>query len=46
MTDRRTGDRSWAGVAPAMFVVAWGGNHFSPLLLLYREVLIPHLDRA
>lgn len=21
-----------------MFMVAWGGNHFSPLLLLYREV--------
>lgn len=31
-------DRSWRGVAPAVFVVAWGGNHFSPLLLLYREV--------
>jgi len=31
-------DRSWRGVAPAMFMVAWGGNHFSPLLLLYRQV--------
>lgn len=31
-------DRSWLGVAPAMFMVAWGGNHFSPLLLLYRQV--------
>ena len=31
-------DRAWRGVAPAMFVVAWGGNQFSPLLLLYREV--------
>ncbi|GAB2571073.1 MFS transporter [Microlunatus antarcticus] len=30
--------RSWLGVAPAMLVVAWGGNHFSPLLLLYRQV--------
>ena len=30
--------RSWLGVAPAMFMVAWGGNHFSPLLLLYRAV--------
>ncbi|WP_091180037.1 MFS transporter [Microlunatus flavus] len=29
---------SWRRVAPAMFMVAWGGNHFSPLLLLYREV--------
>ena len=37
MTDRR-GDRAWLGVAPAMFVVAWGGNQFSPLLLLYRQV--------
>ncbi|HEY0240548.1 MAG TPA: MFS transporter [Friedmanniella sp.] len=37
MADRPT-DRSWVGVAPAVFVVAWGGNHFSPLLLLYREV--------
>lgn len=31
-------DRAWLGVAPAMFMVAWGGNHFSPLLLLYRQV--------
>jgi hypothetical protein len=31
-------DRAWRGVAPAVFVVAWGGNHFSPLLLLYRQV--------
>lgn len=31
-------DRGWRGVAPAIFMVAWGGNHFSPLLLLYREV--------
>lgn len=38
MTDRTTSDRSWLGVTPAMFMVAWGGNHFSPLLLLYRQV--------
>lgn len=31
-------DRSWRRVAPAMFMVAWGGNQFSPLLLLYRQV--------
>lgn len=24
-------------MAPAALVVAWGGNHFSPLLLLYRQ---------
>ncbi|GAA3561028.1 MFS transporter [Microlunatus spumicola] len=35
--DARAG-RAWLGVAPAMFMVAWGGNHFSPLLLLYRQV--------
>jgi Na+/melibiose symporter-like transporter len=38
VTDRTTSARAWLGVAPAMFVVAWGGNHFSPLLLLYRQV--------
>ena len=38
MADRPATDRSWTGVAPAMFMVAWGGNHFSPLLLLYRQV--------
>ncbi len=37
MTER-TARGAWLGVAPAMFMVAWGGNHFSPLLLLYREV--------
>ena len=31
-------DQTWLGVAPGMLMVAWGGNHFSPLLLLYREV--------
>jgi hypothetical protein len=35
--DRGAG-RAWLGVAPAMFMVAWGGNDFSPLLLLYRQV--------
>ena len=33
-----TSGRAWRGVAPAVFMVAWGGNHFSPLLLLYRRV--------
>ncbi len=28
----------WRGVAPAVLVAAWGGNHFSPLLLMYRAV--------
>lgn len=28
----------WRTAAPAVLAVAWGGNHFSPLLLLYRQV--------
>jgi hypothetical protein len=29
---------SWRLVAPALVIMAWGGNHFTPLLLLYRQV--------
>jgi MFS family permease len=29
---------SWRLVAPALIIMAWGGNHFTPLLLLYRQV--------
>ncbi len=29
---------SWLAVGAAMFAVAWGGNEFTPLLVLYREV--------
>ncbi len=29
-------DRAWWPVAAAMFLVAWGGNEFTPLLVLYR----------
>jgi MFS family permease len=29
---------SWRSAAPAILAAAWGGNHFSPLLLLYRQV--------
>ena len=28
---------AWRSAAPAIAVAAWGGNHFSPLLLMYRE---------
>jgi hypothetical protein len=28
----------WRAAAPAVLMAAWGGNHFSPLLLLYRRV--------
>ncbi len=32
------GPRAWLAVAAVMFAVAWGGNEFTPLLVLYREV--------
>lgn len=32
------GHRAWLPVAAAMFTVAWGGNEFTPLLVMYREV--------
>lgn len=28
----------WRAAAPAVAMAAWGGNHFSPLLLMYRQV--------
>ncbi len=28
----------WARVAPTVFVLAWGGNHFTPLLHLYENL--------
>jgi MFS family permease len=30
--------KPWLLVAPATAMLAWGGNHFTPLLLLYRQV--------
>lgn len=32
------GPRAWLAVAAVMFAVAWGGNEFTPLLVMYREV--------
>ena len=29
---------AWQLAAPAVTMAAWGGNHFSPLLLMYRQV--------
>ncbi|MQY17525.1 MFS transporter [Nocardia macrotermitis] len=29
--------RAWRGVAAAMFVIAWGGNEFTPLLVMYKN---------
>ncbi|ALV46846.1 hypothetical protein MB46_16485 [Arthrobacter alpinus] len=28
----------WLRAAPAVFILAWGGNHFTPLLSLYRDI--------
>lgn len=30
--------RPWLRVAPAVFVMAWGGNHFTPLLPMYEDL--------
>lgn len=29
---------AWARLAPALFLLAWGGNHFTPLLHLYEDL--------
>lgn len=34
----RRGAAGWRRVAPAVFMLAWGGNHFTPLLHLYEQV--------
>jgi MFS family permease len=30
--------RPWLAVAASMFAIAWGGNQFTPLLVMYRQV--------
>lgn len=30
--------RAWLRVAPAVTALAWGGNHFIPLMLMYRRI--------
>ncbi|MBY6707993.1 MFS transporter [Rhodococcus sp. BP-241] len=35
--DRTTTTRTWLPVALGMLAVAWGGNEFTPLLVMYRE---------
>jgi MFS family permease len=35
---RRWEYRPWHAVAPAVAIAAWGGNHFTPLLLMYRHI--------
>ncbi|WP_084161669.1 MFS transporter [Nocardia sp. BMG51109] len=32
-----TAPRAWWGVAAAMFAIAWGGNEFTPLLVMYKN---------
>lgn len=33
----RVGTRRWLAVAAATFAIAWGGNEFTPLLVMYRS---------
>jgi MFS family permease len=35
---RRWEPQPWQLVAPAVAIMAWGGNHFTPLLLMYRQI--------
>lgn len=35
--DTAAAPRAWRGVAAAMFVIAWGGNEFTPLLVMYKN---------
>ncbi|MEV4237398.1 MULTISPECIES: MFS transporter [unclassified Nocardia] len=37
----RQSARHWWGVAAAMFAIAWGGNEFTPLLVLYKGNGVP-----
>lgn len=34
----RTGSTGWLPVGLALFTVAWGGNQFTPLMVMYREL--------
>ncbi|MFD0363074.1 MFS transporter [Nocardia sp. GCM10030253] len=37
----RTTSKRWWGVAAAMFAIAWGGNEFTPLLVMYKNNGLP-----
>lgn len=37
----RQGSGRWWGVAAAMFAIAWGGNEFTPLLVMYKAMDYP-----
>ncbi|MFI6867113.1 MFS transporter [Nocardia sp. NPDC050406] len=37
----RTDTRAWWAVSAAMFAIAWGGNEFTPLLVMYKQEGLP-----
>lgn len=40
-TEQGRGARQWWAVAAAMFAIAWGGNEFTPLLVMYKGNGLP-----
>ncbi|MBF6130810.1 MFS transporter [Nocardia brasiliensis] len=40
-TSSRVTSRQWWGVAATMFAIAWGGNEFTPLLVMYKNHGLP-----
>lgn len=40
-SEQGRGARQWWGVAAAMFAIAWGGNEFTPLLVMYKGNGLP-----
>ncbi|QIS03467.1 MFS transporter [Nocardia brasiliensis] len=40
-TPTRIGSTQWWGVAATMFAIAWGGNEFTPLLVMYKNHGLP-----
>ncbi|WP_084535125.1 MFS transporter [Nocardia yamanashiensis] len=40
-TGTRTAAKAWLGVALAIFAIAWGGNEFTPLLVMYKRDGLP-----
>lgn len=38
---QRTATRAWWAVSAAMFAIAWGGNEFTPLLVMYKQDGLP-----
>ncbi|MFC9999312.1 MFS transporter [Nocardia sp. NPDC127526] len=40
-TGTRTTTRAWLAVSTAIFAIAWGGNEFTPLLVMYKRDGLP-----